>query len=112
MKMPAEVMAGKLHLQLVKETAQMQERVVMMRAVQKEFGDNALWGSPWFQTHTALTHSRDSFDRTIKRDLERINENLETIRELEAIFERKEEADIKDMVNYVRQRHGLDEEVK
>jgi len=100
-------MAAKLHVQLVKETARMQERVVLMRALQKEFGDNALLDEPWMTSRKVLTDSTGEFARVIAGDLERIAENLETIRELEALFAEKEKIDLEALVDYIRRRNRV-----
>ena len=98
-----------MRLAMARSESVLSRRVVHMRALQKEFGDDALftWGGH-LVFHDSLKRSRQNIERQIERSLETIATNLEVIRELEEAFEAKNEQDLKDVVNYVRERHGLD----
>lgn len=113
MGLNTEQLAGKLHLQLVQETARLQQDLLQMRALQKEFGDNALWvGRGGLLTfRNSLKLSAKNLLHWIEQTTLTIQEHLDAIRQLEEAFERQEEIDLKEIVDFVRQRHGMDKEV-
>jgi hypothetical protein len=88
-------MAQKLHRQLITETSELQQRVVIETLVAEQFAGDALPTTPLLHSYNnALTKGPETIKDTIKRHKERIAENVELIREIEARFAEHEEADV------------------
>lgn len=100
-------LAQKLHAQLVNDTAALQRKIVLTEALRARFGADALPVEDLLRSHNrALADAPERTARSIERAEERIKDNLEAVRHLEAMFEERSDADIEAFAEYMRKKRS------
>lgn len=102
-------LAQKLHRQLVSESAKLQAKILYITAAVAEFGDDALPQEELLQGfNNTLAKCKEGNSTALGRHRASLRDNLDTIRELEAMFERQDEADMEAFGAWIRNRYAKD----
>lgn len=107
-KLPPFRLAQRLYKQLVDESAELQQKIVLTAALVTEFGADALSVEPMLRTlhQDALRRSPEQRQQELERWRERLRDNLDTIRDLEALFEQQASDDMDAFGDWIRATYG------